>query len=205
MSYETAPATLLLATHCACCARPLVDATSVETGVGPECRKRHGYADAQGEPNWEAVLQATDDLVAIAELFPNGLAAAEAAWRLGGLETRRVANLIVHRIATRQQGPDVLRLTNALAALGFAKLAARIAQRVALVRIELDAGEYLVRTPYTEEGVCQLKSLPRTSRRWDRAEKAWRVCPGAKPLLFAALKRAFAGAIASGPRGLFTL
>lgn len=42
MSYENAPATRLLATHCAMCNRPLVDAESVETGVGPICRKKYG-------------------------------------------------------------------------------------------------------------------------------------------------------------------
>ncbi len=40
MTYESAPATLLLATACACCGRALVDAVSVETGIGPECRKK---------------------------------------------------------------------------------------------------------------------------------------------------------------------
>ncbi len=40
MSHENAPATKLLATNCACCGRALVDAVSVETGIGPECRKR---------------------------------------------------------------------------------------------------------------------------------------------------------------------
>lgn len=43
MSYESAPATLLVATHCAACSKPLVDAVSVETGIGPECRKKHGF------------------------------------------------------------------------------------------------------------------------------------------------------------------
>ena len=38
--HENAPATKLLATNCACCGRALVDALSVETGIGPECRKR---------------------------------------------------------------------------------------------------------------------------------------------------------------------
>ena len=42
-NYENAPATRLLATHCACCARPLVDAKSVETGMCPVCRKKHGF------------------------------------------------------------------------------------------------------------------------------------------------------------------
>ena len=48
MSYENAPATRMLATHCAACGRPLVDATSVETGMGPVCRERYGY-DARSE------------------------------------------------------------------------------------------------------------------------------------------------------------
>jgi hypothetical protein len=33
----------MLATQCACCGLPLVDAKSVETGVGPDCRKKHGF------------------------------------------------------------------------------------------------------------------------------------------------------------------
>ena len=46
MSYENAPATQLIATHCACCGRPLVDAASVERGVGPECARKYGYSEA---------------------------------------------------------------------------------------------------------------------------------------------------------------
>lgn len=43
MSYETAKATRLLATNCLCCSRPLLDAQSVEAGIGPHCRKKYGY------------------------------------------------------------------------------------------------------------------------------------------------------------------
>ena len=43
MSYENAPATKLLATDCICCGRPLVDATSVELGIGPVCRTKYGF------------------------------------------------------------------------------------------------------------------------------------------------------------------
>jgi exodeoxyribonuclease-5 len=49
MSYESAPATELVATHCAVCARPLVDAQSVEIGIGPDCRAKYGY-DVPVEP-----------------------------------------------------------------------------------------------------------------------------------------------------------
>lgn len=43
MTYENSPQTSLVATHCAVCARPLCDAVSVDLGIGPECRKRHGH------------------------------------------------------------------------------------------------------------------------------------------------------------------
>jgi hypothetical protein len=57
MSYENAPATKMLATHCCLCARPLVDAVSVEAGMGPDCRENSGYyaegasADARSTVN----------------------------------------------------------------------------------------------------------------------------------------------------------
>lgn len=41
--YENAPATKMLATQCCVCARPLVDAKSVELGIGPDCRKKYGF------------------------------------------------------------------------------------------------------------------------------------------------------------------
>lgn len=43
MGYETAEATVLLETSCVCCGRPLLDTLSVECGVGPVCREKHGY------------------------------------------------------------------------------------------------------------------------------------------------------------------
>lgn len=43
MSYENAPATKMLATHCCLCSRPLVDSVSVEAGMGPDCRENAGY------------------------------------------------------------------------------------------------------------------------------------------------------------------
>jgi hypothetical protein len=51
MTYENAPAAAMVATHCAVCARPLVDALSVELGIGPDCRKRYApelFAGASG-------------------------------------------------------------------------------------------------------------------------------------------------------------
>lgn len=49
MSYENAASTKMLASHCAFCARPLRDAQSVESGVGPICRRRYMVADRVDE------------------------------------------------------------------------------------------------------------------------------------------------------------
>jgi len=53
MSYENAPATKMLNTHCACCRRPLVDAASVTTGLGPHCRAKHGVPSGLDEETRE--------------------------------------------------------------------------------------------------------------------------------------------------------
>lgn len=41
--YTQAPACKLLATHCCICASPLLDAKSVESGIGPVCAKKYGF------------------------------------------------------------------------------------------------------------------------------------------------------------------
>lgn len=43
MSYESAPSTQMLATHCCACGRPLRDAQSVEYGIGPICAEKYGF------------------------------------------------------------------------------------------------------------------------------------------------------------------
>jgi len=52
-TYEAAPATALVATHCALCGRPLVDAESVERGIGPVCADKYG---AQAGPSEDRVI-----------------------------------------------------------------------------------------------------------------------------------------------------
>lgn len=64
-NYENAPATLLLATHCAACARPLVDAVSVEAGMGPDCRKKYMKAETSPENREKANKLVHDIAMAI--------------------------------------------------------------------------------------------------------------------------------------------
>jgi hypothetical protein len=125
MSYETAPATIMLASHCAACARPLVDAKSVELGIGPDCRAKYGY-----------------DLEGVSD------------------EAREKANRLVRECALKQEGYDVLEAVWQLCSLGFERLAARIMDRAARIRIVVDGGSLRVYTPYSEEAVFAWRQVP---------------------------------------------
>ena len=43
MGYESSAACKIVATNCCACGKPLVDAKSVEVGMGPTCRKKYGW------------------------------------------------------------------------------------------------------------------------------------------------------------------
>lgn len=208
MSYENAPATILLATHCACCGRPLVDAASVETGIGPDCRKRHGFVEAQGDPDWPAVESALDGCPVGTILFPSGVAAVEASWRLGGLETRRVANQLVYLVAQAASGLGhgpalIFAAVTALRALGFTKLAGVLSKRIAKVQIEERDGRLFVATPFTPDVVKGFRIVP--GRRWEKKEKLNSFPSAERRRLFAVLRRCFPGVVAVGPKGFFIL
>ncbi len=161
MTYEAAPATKMIATHCAVCARPLLDSESVERGIGPDCAKKHGFSKAQGEPNWLAVG------VALSEL-PEGSVEQKL---IETADARKLANLLVHRIACDQAGPAVNAYTNAIHAAGFVKLAERIAKRVAPIAVEVVGSYLMVKAPYSESAVIAFRAIPGKS--WDAAAKRW--------------------------------
>jgi hypothetical protein len=96
MGYEDAKATKLLATHCAACGRPLVDAISVETGLGPECRKRHGYNAAMKAVDEETRALA-NQLVYLVATSQTGIQVAEATARLRELGFGKLADRIEKR------------------------------------------------------------------------------------------------------------
>ena len=72
MTYENAPSTKMMNTHCMACARPLVDAESVTAGLGPICRKRYGRMDhltAEQRTRANQLISACARLDATAEII----------------------------------------------------------------------------------------------------------------------------------------
>lgn len=97
MSYENAPATKMLATHCAICGRPLLDAKSVEIGIGPTCREKYGYSalkDMTEETRAEA-----NKLIHTIALDQDGPAVIPSITRLMELGVVEVVKAIIDRVA----------------------------------------------------------------------------------------------------------
>lgn len=174
MSYEDAPGTKLLATHCCCCQRPLLDAQSVELGIGPVCRKKHGW----------------DEVQALTE------------------EARVEANKLVHLIACKREGAEVVAACKRLFELGAIRVVTAILERVATVQIGLTddthphgAGRLALKTPYIAEAVEAIRHVP--GRRWDAKGKLNTFPQSSRAALYAFIKQFWTGQTGIGPKGPF--
>lgn len=199
-NYEDAPSTKMIATDCACCGRPLRDAKSVETGMGPHCRAKHGYDEA---------LEV--DFLAVASALASTLTEEHYVAMVKGVgDARQAANKIVHHIACMGLGMHVAPFVAALRELGFVKLSDIMSKRLAEISIARTDSTVEVEAPFSEEFNHLVRQIP--SRRWVKNEgrKGGRnvfssTVPGVDARVFGALRKAFPGKAALGPKGLFKL
>jgi hypothetical protein len=172
----------MIASNCACCGRPLVDAKSVECGVGPECRKRHGFGEAQHSPDFAAARVHIPEIAGETEA-----------------DAHKAANVLVYQIALDQAGERVLACVLACAALGYETLAARVAERVSgKLSVLADGTDLLVRTGYSELAVVMYRPLGR----WDKEAKAWRIPAARRGELWASLKVLYGGRLLKTDKGI---
>lgn len=186
MTYETAPATKLLAAHCAVCSRPLVDAISVETGMGPECRRRHGY-DAPASDEARREVNRRVYLIALWRTHAKQLV----------LGDQRVPT-------TREVVEHVMEIQK----LGFTKLAGVLGAKLADVELTRAGDVYSLAVPYDLRFITALRSarsMGRPCAHWNEPTKTWTFAAAVKNQVYAALRVAFAGRLGTGPLGLFVI
>lgn len=175
MAYTDAPATRMLATHCCCCGLPLVDAISVELGIGPICRQEEtgGIApDVQERCNaltYEAAIAAQAGLVDRVNAIADQIAA---------LGLTNLADKITSRF------DDVARKVK--------------------IRITPAGHDTLaVDTPYrrgdAEAFLAAWRAIP--GRRFRDGKN--HVPVASKPQLWALLRKFFPGVYGEGPNGIF--
>lgn len=102
MGYEEAPATRLVAKHCCVCGRPLVEAESIASGIGPICAKRTGYARPSLPPEVRAEVNRLVYECAALQLHVDAIPRVA---RLRELGLGLVADAIAERLA------DLVRIT----------------------------------------------------------------------------------------------
>lgn len=175
MGYENAPQTKMLASHCAACARPLCDAVSVEVGMGPDCREKHGYDARIAELDGQAREIANKLIyqIAIDQEGTNVVAASARLMLLG-------FGALAERILTRVHAIRI-------------DLDATTDDYVVRTPYDATFVEVLKR------------EVPHRERLFDRQHKAWRVATHAKRGLWTALCTAFAGRSGIGPNGAFVV
>ena len=131
--YEDAPSTAMVDVGCPCCGRALIDADSVETGMGPVCRKRHGVIKPDRPAEWPAhpPLLLSD--------------AAKDAW--ARRDAHKVVNCLVFYISTDRAHPRVCEYIDCIDALGYTRVgtALRRGNAGVLRRREQDRAEQAAR------------------------------------------------------------
>jgi hypothetical protein len=188
MNYTNAAATALFATHCLFCGRPLLDANSVQTGVGPVCREKWGVNIEVDEESRETANKIIHEAALSATSNDRRV---EIATQLDELGFGLVASKVRQR---------------------FLKAAVTIETREMTFGPNAPVVEaYVVLTgSYNAEFVDALKAeVDWTKRTVLRDEKgkfvAWAFAPSAKTTIWNLIKVHFAGQTGFGPKGVFQI
>lgn len=173
--YENAPSTRMLATHCCVCGRPLRDAFSVEIGMGPTCRKTHGYDEEVlllGEEARKAANKIIHQIAAVRD-DERERAAGISALRLLGF--RKLPGRIEYR---GQDAP---------------------APEPVAMRLSSRGTGWYVRAPYKPAATAAWRSID--GRRWDGEAKENFVPWTGREALWSLLRTHYAGHVLRFPDG----
>jgi len=180
--YENAPATKMLATNCAVCGKPLVDAESCETGLGPICRAESGFDAGVAEADRETANRL---------VFNAAIAAQQG----------RATVVVEIAKAVEKLGFPVL--AGKMRARFMRVVAAPERRADIFIVLEKDGKTLQVHTPYrrgaAEEFTAAWRAIP--GRQWHT--RANHIPVEQKAALWALLKRFFPGKWGKGPQGVF--
>ena len=201
-TYENAAKTKLIATHCVCCGRPLCDAQSVETGVGPICGRKYGYDKCDRDADFQRAIVSSKTAGcydSVAALVANS-------------DARSACNVLTHLLAADPENKRRDHIIDAIRYLGFSKLAERLKDRLTGSRGELTVavdGQYLLVSSVNLSGdmftalLTEFRSVP--GRRWMPELRSNRFPASSKSQLWRAMCRAAAGCRLVSDKGESTI
>jgi len=200
--YANSPACRMLATHCCACGRPLVDADSVELGIGPICRRRHGFNEPDADADFDTAIDLCGGI-------GDDVLSAAAGIALGDHDARKACNAVVYAAARHQGTPLARRLSTIIHALGYHTLAAKVATHAGAVATRHATHDQLgdtiaVKSP-RHPGFKDALRRRGAWYRWERATKSWHVRKCDRGALWAALCECYPGIECTGPNGITTI
>lgn len=175
---------LLVATDCACCAKSLRDSLSTELGIGPVCRKHYGFNDLPAKPDWDAGVCITVNY---------GPDIDTSTWHDARVACNTLVKLFSCDVVGRKWVPE------AVYALGYTKLAEKLAQRGGRVEIKRseDGSHFIVRAPTPGKFITAVPGMT-----WDKRARRL-ICPlDAFDTLWAAVKRTYPGLLLVTEKGI---
>lgn len=158
--YERAVATQIMATHCCFCGRPLVDAESVQRGIGPICKGKYAIGDITDDSLKEAL-----GVVAANEAHLGG----DLVGKIIGLRHdggkdagRQIANLVIyHASARRAESLFVLKCAEVLDAVGYETAGTQLRKNYARISIVENDGRLEIYTPYKQSFSDACRDFPK--------------------------------------------
>ena len=182
MGYEDSAACKFISTTCVICGKELVDAVSVEAGVGPKCREKYGYGEQQVGAE-KALSKVGVPLIdgRVDKLFRAS-------------KYRNASNVLLHFVAVSGAGTtEGIRAAWVVRELGFITLSNKILRRLVRVTVEVDGDKLAVTSPFNEQFVTRSRDI--SGRKWDGSRKAtlFDDSPANRRLLLPLLKTSYPG------------
>ena len=180
---------------CALCGQPLKDATSVQAGVGPWCRKKYKYEDA---------IELSADIIAKCEhLVEFG---ADFVQAIQDNDSRQAANILCRWIAlwvNKARCHDkTVRAIQTLQVMGYDLLAQRTTKRLCKKwSIEPDGDYYAISYPFNPTWSDTLRGF--RGSYFNKDKRCWMVPKNHRKALWAALGKAHKNTFIKGPQGIF--
>lgn len=192
MGYTDAPATKLVATACLICRRPLVDAASVEAGIGPVCREKSGFGADPSRP--------AQKYQPLGVLDPDRSVQA----KLDSGNRRGAANALTNFAARTNDREFAVRAAIQIGRLGYMRLSKAVLEGLADVFIwqKEDVLEIRVPSRYNSRLSWMIEQM---GGGFNSRTRTYSVPVKTKRRLWGALKKFYKGSIAIGPKGWFMI
>jgi len=170
-AHVNAKATKILATHCCVCSTPLVDAKSIQAGIGPVCARKYlKNRDVETTPEeWGRAI----DLLAGAKLVPDDVKGKALKRRD---DARHVCNLLVYWASTNYSDKSyVFECSQIIRMLGYVKLADKLEQDRTSAWLEQDEEFIYIHSRYEPDFPRVLRKHTWNAKWMPKPDKCWRV------------------------------